>query len=111
MLNVYNGTVTTDGNGEAAVALPGYFNALNHQCCYQLTVIGQFAQAIVAKEVGQDNQFTIKTSEPRVTVSWQVTGSGRTHGRSRTALRRRPRRPLRNGDATCIPSCGANGTR
>ena len=74
MLNVYNGTVTTDGNGEAAVALPGYFNALNHQCCYQLTVIGQFAQAIVAKEVGQNNEFTIKTSEPRVTVSWQVTG-------------------------------------
>jgi hypothetical protein len=74
MLNVYNGTITTDGNGQAAVALPGYFNALNQQCCYQLTVIGQFAQAIVAKEVDQDNEFTIKTSEPRVTVSWQVTG-------------------------------------
>jgi hypothetical protein len=74
MLNVYNGTVTTDDNGEAAVGLPGYFNALNHQCCYQLTVIGQFAQAIVAKAVDEDNEFTIKTSDPRVTVSWQVTG-------------------------------------
>jgi hypothetical protein len=73
-LNIYNGNVTTDDNGEAVVVLPGYFNALNHQCCYQLTVIGQFAQAIVADEVGQDNEFTIKTSEPRVTVSWQVTG-------------------------------------
>jgi hypothetical protein len=73
-LNIYNGTVTTDDSGEAAVVLPDYFNALNYQCCYQLTVIGQFAQAIVAEEVGQDNEFTIKTSEPRVTVSWQVTG-------------------------------------
>jgi hypothetical protein len=73
-LNIYNGTVTTDDDGAAVVVLPGYFNALNHQCCYQLTVIGQFAQAIVAEEVGQDNEFTIKTSEPRITVSWQVTG-------------------------------------
>ena len=73
-LNIYNGTVTTDDNGEAVVLLPGYFNALNHQCCYQLTVIGQFAQAIVTEEVGQDNEFTIRTSEPRITVSWQVTG-------------------------------------
>jgi hypothetical protein len=73
-LNIYNGTATTDDNGAAVVVLPGYFSALNHQCCYQLTVIGQFAQAIVAEEVGQDNEFTIKTSEPRVTVSWQVTG-------------------------------------
>lgn len=73
-LNVYNGTLTTDDNGEAVVVLPGYFSALNHQCCYQLTVMGQFAQAIVAAEVSQDNEFTIRTSEPRVTVSWQVTG-------------------------------------
>ena len=73
-LNVYNGTLTTDDNGEAVVVLPGYFSALNHQCCYQLTVIGQFAQAIVAAEVSRDNEFTIRTSEPRVTVSWQVTG-------------------------------------
>jgi hypothetical protein len=73
MLNVYNGNVITDANGEACVALPDYFEALNQDFRYQLTVIGQFAQAIVAQEV-KDNQFTIKTDQPQVKVSWQVTG-------------------------------------
>jgi trimeric autotransporter adhesin len=36
-------------------------------------VIGQFAQAIVAKEISR-NRFTIRTSAPGVKVSWQVTG-------------------------------------
>ena len=48
MMNIYNGNVTTDANGEATVALPAYFAALNRAFRYQLTVIGQFAQAIVA---------------------------------------------------------------
>ena len=74
MLNVYSGNVTTDDNGEACVALPDYFEALNQDFRYQLTVIGQFAQAIVAQEV-RDNQFTVKTDQPRVKVSWQVTGT------------------------------------
>jgi hypothetical protein len=73
MLNVYNGNVTTDANGEASVTLPDYFEALNQDFRYQLTVIGQFAQAIVAQEI-RNNQFTIKTDQPRVKVSWQVTG-------------------------------------
>ncbi len=73
MLNVYNGNVTTDANGEASVTLPDYFAALNQDFRYQLTVIGQFAQAIVAQEI-RNNQFTIKTDKPRVKVSWQVTG-------------------------------------
>jgi hypothetical protein len=73
MLNVYNGNVTTDAEGEALVTLPGYFEALNHEFRYQLTVIGQFAQAIVAEEI-RDNRFKIKSDQPRVKVSWQVTG-------------------------------------
>ena len=73
MLNVYNGNVTTDRHGEASVRLPDYFEALNHDFRYQLTAIGQFAQAIVDKEL-MDNQFTIKTDRPHVKVSWQVTG-------------------------------------
>jgi hypothetical protein len=73
MMNVYNGNITTDANGVAAVVLPNYFEALNRDFRYQLTVIGQFAQAIVAQEISQ-NQFTIKTSLPNVKVSWQVTG-------------------------------------
>jgi hypothetical protein len=73
MMNVYNGNVTTDRDGEATVQLPDYFEALNRDFRYQLTVIGQFAQAIVAREIS-DNRFTIKTDRPSVKVSWQVTG-------------------------------------
>lgn len=73
MMNIYNGTVTTDANGEASVTLPDYLEALNQDFRYQLTVIGQFAQAIVAQEI-RHNRFTIKTDQPRVKVSWQVTG-------------------------------------
>ena len=73
MKNIYDGNTTTDGNGEATVTLPTYFEALNRDFRYQLTVIGQFAQAIVAKKV-EDNHFTIKTDKPAVEVSWQVTG-------------------------------------
>ncbi len=73
MLNIYTGNVTTDDNGDAAVTLPDYFAALNRNFRYQLTVIGQFAQAIIADEI-TDRRFTIKTDKPRVKVSWQVTG-------------------------------------
>ncbi len=73
MMNVYNGNVTTGEAGFATVVLPDYFEALNRDYRYQLTVIGQFAQAIVADEV-QGNQFRIQTDQPGVKVSWQVTG-------------------------------------
>jgi len=73
MMNVYNGNITTDQHGMATVTLPDYFEALNRDFRYQLTVIGQFAQAIVAKEINK-NRFTIRTNRPSVKVSWQVTG-------------------------------------
>ncbi|RPI75837.1 MAG: hypothetical protein EHM47_01515 [Ignavibacteriales bacterium] len=72
-MNIYNGNITTDGNGFALVELPGYFETLNIEYRYQLTVIGQFAQAIIENEISQ-NRFTIKTDKPNVKVSWQVTG-------------------------------------
>jgi hypothetical protein len=71
--NLYDGTTTTDANGDATVILPSYFEALNRDFRYQLTVLGVFAQAIVASEIA-DNRFTIKTDKPEVKVSWQVTG-------------------------------------
>ena len=73
MMNMYNGNVTTDRRGLAVVILPDYFEVLNRDFRYQLTVIGQFAQAIVAREI-HNNRFAIKTSRPGVKVSWQVTG-------------------------------------
>jgi hypothetical protein len=73
MMNVYNGNVVTNQRGLATVVLPDYFEVLNRDFRYQLTVIGQFAQAIVGKEISR-NRFTIKTNKPSVKVSWQVTG-------------------------------------
>jgi hypothetical protein len=73
MMNIYNGNVVTDANGDAIVPLPDWFETLNRDFRYQLTVVGQFAQAIVASKVG-NHQFRIKTDKPNVEVSWQVTG-------------------------------------
>jgi hypothetical protein len=73
MMNVYNGNIVTNRRGVATVILPDYFEALNRDFRYQLTVIGQFAQAIVATKIGR-NRFVIRTSKPNVEVSWQVTG-------------------------------------
>ncbi|HOU02856.1 MAG TPA: hypothetical protein PLL94_12665 [Bacteroidales bacterium] len=73
MMNVYNGNIRTDANGIAEVILPEYFEALNTDFRYQLTVIGEFAQAIIAEKIS-DNRFAIRTDKPGVEVSWQVTG-------------------------------------
>ena len=73
MMNVYNGNVVTDADGYATVTLPDWFQALNRDFRYQLTVIGQFAQAIVDREV-ENNSFVIRTNLSHVKVSWQVTG-------------------------------------
>jgi hypothetical protein len=73
MMNIYNGNVTTDADGSAAVTLPDYFESLNTDFKYQLTVIGSFAQAIIAEEI-KSNLFVIKTDKPFVKVSWMVTG-------------------------------------
>jgi len=73
MLNIYNGNVVTDANGDAVVELPEWFETLNRDFRYQLTVIGQFAQGIISNEVA-NHQFSIKTDKPGVKVSWLVTG-------------------------------------
>ena len=73
MKNIYDGNITTNAAGEAVVELPDYFEALNRDFRYQLTVIGQFAQAIVANKIA-NNRFIVHTDKPNVEVSWQVTG-------------------------------------
>jgi hypothetical protein len=72
VLNVYSGNIITGADGTATVELPDYFSALNADFRYQLTVIGQFAQAIVFREI-ENNVFVVKTDKPAVKVSWQVT--------------------------------------
>ncbi len=77
MMNIYNGVVTTDSQGFATVTLPDYFTGLNRDYRYQLTVIDEsendFIFAKVYRKV-ENNEFIIKTSQPDVEVSWQVTG-------------------------------------
>jgi hypothetical protein len=74
MKDVYDGVVVTDRRGFAVVRLPRYFQVLNRSFRYQLTIVGRsFAQAIVWKEIAH-NSFTVRTNQPRVKVSWQVTG-------------------------------------
>jgi trimeric autotransporter adhesin len=73
MLNIYNGNVVTDANGLATVEMPRWFEALNGDFRYQLTTVGQFAQAMIASEI-KDGKFTIQTDKPNVKISWMVTG-------------------------------------
>jgi hypothetical protein len=74
MMDVYNGMARLDAKGEAWVALPDYFEALNGDFRYQLTAIGAPAPRLhVAREVTQ-NRFKIAGGRPGGKVSWQVTG-------------------------------------
>lgn len=79
MMNIYNGNATTDGAGYATITLPEWFETLNRDFRYQLTIIDEsdeadvFVWAKVVRKV-KDNQFTIRTSKGGVEVSWQVTG-------------------------------------
>ncbi len=73
MMNVYNGNITTDGRGYATVELPTWFEALNRDFRYQLTTMRSFSRAMIAEGIS-DGRFVIRTEEPNVEVSWQVTG-------------------------------------
>jgi hypothetical protein len=74
--NSYSGTVVTDDGGRAWVQLPDYFDSINTNVKYQLTVVDnleslQFVQAKIGREV-ENNRFLIMTSEPHTKVSWRV---------------------------------------
>lgn len=73
VMNSYSGNITTDASGKAIVKLPDYFEAINKDFRYQLTVIGSFAQAIISKKIS-NNQFEIATNQPNIEVSWEVKG-------------------------------------
>jgi hypothetical protein len=73
MMNIYNGNIVTDKFGEAWIEMPEWFEALNMEYRYQLTVIGSFDRAMIAEEI-VDNRFLIRTESGSTKVSWQVTG-------------------------------------
>ena len=72
MMNIFTGNVVTDELGLATVKLPDWFEAENTDFRYQLTVIGQFAQAIIKDKIA-NGQFRIITNTSHVEVSWQIT--------------------------------------
>ncbi len=74
MKNLYDGIVELNGNGEAIVKLPDWFDALNMSCCYQLTSIGVAGPSLYIAEEVNNNQFKIAGGTPGMKVSWQVTG-------------------------------------
>ncbi len=73
VLNQYSGNIITDASGLATVILPNYFETLNKDFRYQLTAIGSFSPVIIKKKIS-NNQFIIQSKQPKVEVSWQITG-------------------------------------
>ena len=74
MMNIYNGNVVLDDQGEATVTLPKWFEALNQDCRYQLTAVGAPGPNLYISKKVSENQFTIAGGTPGMEVSWQVTG-------------------------------------
>jgi hypothetical protein len=71
ILNVYRGNIVLDGNGEAVVTLPEYFEAINIDFSYNLTAIGAQANVFVKKEI-TGNTFEIAGGKPGQKISWTV---------------------------------------
>ena len=74
MMNIYNGNVALDNQGEALVELPDWFGALNRDFRYQLTAIEAPGPNLYIAEEVKGNRFKIAGGESGMKVSWQVTG-------------------------------------
>lgn len=75
-LNAYSGNARTDKDGYAWVTLPPYVEDVNRDFRYQLTVLDNsddFVMAKVTKKL-EGNRFQIRTSKGGVEVSWRVEG-------------------------------------
>lgn len=73
MMNIYNGIVVLDSNGEGVVQMPNWFSTLNRDFRYQLTCIGGFAPVYIAEELA-NNEFKIGGGRAGMKISWQITG-------------------------------------
>jgi hypothetical protein len=70
---VYDGIVTLDASGAAAIQLPKYVESFCGDFRYQLTCVGGYAPVYVSSEIS-GNQFSIAGGQPGLKVSWQITG-------------------------------------
>jgi hypothetical protein len=74
--NFYVGNVVTDSKGYAWVELPDYFEEINTNFKYQLTVVDgvntdDFVMAKIALKI-KEGRFLIRTNAPNIEVSWRV---------------------------------------
>lgn len=74
--NFYVGNVVTDSKGYGWVELPDYFEEINTNFKYQLTVVDgentdDFVMAKVALKI-KNGRFLVRTNAPNVEVSWRV---------------------------------------
>ena len=74
MINLYSGNVVLDGQGQAVIDLPEWFQALNKDFRYQLTALGAPGPNLYIAEKVRHNRFKIAGGAPGMEVSWQVTG-------------------------------------
>ncbi|MBL4591956.1 MAG: hypothetical protein JKY96_08355, partial [Phycisphaerales bacterium] len=74
MMNIYNGVAVLDGQGNAVITLPDYFEALNGTFRYQLTAIGASMPNLYISSEVSANEFAIAGGVAGAKVSWQVTG-------------------------------------
>ena len=74
MMNIYNGLVALDDQGEATVEMPDWFEALNTDFRYQLTAIGGASPNLHIAEKLTNHPFKIASGQPGQEISWQVTG-------------------------------------
>lgn len=72
--NIYDGIAKLDGNGEAVIKLPDYYDALNKDSRYQFFALDEAMPGLYIKEEEKDNQFTIAGGIPGGKISWQITG-------------------------------------
>jgi hypothetical protein len=76
----FDGNVTTDVRGFATVRLPGSFDLRYRNPRYQLTSVGQrgWDAKIGVWQPERNDRFVIRSSLPRVRISWRVTALTRT---------------------------------
>jgi hypothetical protein len=73
VLNMYRGNVTLNQYGEASIALPDYFTAININFSYSLTPVGQSAPNLFIKqEIDENGMFLIAGGHPDQKISWII---------------------------------------
>ncbi len=72
--NMYDGIVELNGQGEATIELPSYYEALNGDYRYQFFPLFKAMPNLFVKQEVVKNTFVIAGGTPFGQVSWQISG-------------------------------------